>query len=68
MEKEFALVAERFKLNLMRSKMIDYYELHCKGSEDPEVVLDNHLKEMTIENILKLAQNAWLDEVEKLDF
>ena len=69
-EKEFYTVAKAIKHDILRNRMINYYRdlsQFVPSIESAEEKFERQIRQMTVENIEKLAQNAWLDEVESLE-
>lgn len=69
-EKEFYTVAKAIKHDILRNRMINYYRDLAEivpSVESPEEKFNRAIKNITLENLEKLAQNAWLDEVESLE-
>lgn len=67
MEKEFYLVAKQVKYDILKRRMLNYYRdlsAIIPSVESPEEKYNRAIQGMSIENLEKLCQNAWLDEVE----
>ena len=67
MEKEFYLVAKQVKYDILKRRMLNYYRdlsTIIPSVESPEEKYNRAIQGMSIENLEKLCQNAWLDEVE----
>ena len=70
MEKEFYLVAKQVKYDILKRRMLNYYRdlsAIIPSIESPEEKYNRAIQGMNIENLEKLCQNAWLDEVESLE-
>jgi len=70
MEKEFYLVAKTIKHDILRRRMINYYRNLAEivpSVESPEEKYNRAIKNITLENLEKLVQNAWLDEIEECE-
>lgn len=82
-EREFRDIADSYKYDILRDKIVDYYlgtilPLHI--SEYPRFIQEDALLRAKnkaneeydriaredLDKLAKLAQNAWLDEVDKL--
>ena len=67
MEKEFSIVAKQVKYDILKRRMLNYYRdlsAIIPSVESPEEKYNRAIKNITLENLEKLVQNAWLDEVE----
>lgn len=68
LEKEFIEFAKIIKYGIMKERVIKYYKDLSElvpSVESAEEKYNNMIKNMTLEHLEKLAQNAWLDEVEQ---
>lgn len=71
LEREFKEVSKIIKYEIMKERMINYYKdlskiIHSKESAEDKY--QNAIKNMRLEQLEKLAENAWQDELEKLNF
>lgn len=70
LEREFMEFARMVKYDILRQRMVKHYSDLSEifpSVESAEEKYERAINNMTLENIEKLAQNAWLDEVEKLE-
>lgn len=70
MEKEFYTVAKAIKHDILRRRIINYYRDLAEivpSVESPEEKYNRAIKNITLENLEKLVQNAWLDEIEECE-
>jgi len=70
MEKEFYSVAKMIKYDILKNRMINYYRDLAEivpSVESPEEKYNRAIKNITLENLEKLVQNAWLDEIEECE-
>lgn len=71
LEKEFTAISRIIKYDIMKERMINYYKDLSKiipSIESAEEKYHKAIKQMTIIQLEKLAENAWQDELEKLNF
>ena len=70
MEKEFYLVAKQVKYDILKRRMLNYYRdlsAIIPSVESPEEKYNRAIQGMSLENLEKLCQNAWLDEIEECE-